>query len=171
MLAILALLDLTLVASPWLTGTPTRSSWSGPPRQAIPYAIVGVLLVPLLWYGFGVLAAAQGAVTRWLLDWPADGAALREVTRSRARLVNAYEAERRRIERDVHDGAQPRLTSLTLQLGLARLDVPEGSPAARRLAVAHDQAKDLMIMLRQIVPNPGTGLTCTRPVSWNRTSS
>ena len=41
------------------------------------------------------------------------------------------EAERRRIERDVHDGAQPRLTSLSLQLGLAQLDVPEDSPAAR----------------------------------------
>ena len=82
---------------------------------------------------------------------PADAAALREVTRSRARLVDAYEAERRRIERDMHDGAQPRLTSLTLQLGLARLDVPEDSPAARPLAIAHEQAKGLMVMLRQIV--------------------
>ena len=45
-------------------------------------------------------------MARWLLGTAVDGAALREVTRSRARLVDAYEAERRRIERDVHDGAQ-----------------------------------------------------------------
>ena len=90
-------------------------------------------------------------MARWLLARPVDAAALREVTRSRARLVDAYEAERRRIERDLHDGAQPRLTSLTLQLGLARLDVPEdspGRPAARRGA-RPGQGSDGM--LRQLV--------------------
>jgi signal transduction histidine kinase len=154
-LALLVLLDFTLIASPWLAGDADEIVvvWTtvDTPRQAIPYAIVGVLLFPVLWYVFGVLAAAQAAMARWLLGWPTDGAALREVTRSRARLVNAYEAERRRIERDVHDGAQPRLTSLSLQLGVARLDVPEESPAAKPLAIAHDQAKGLMVMLRQIV--------------------
>ncbi|HEY0699023.1 MAG TPA: sensor domain-containing protein [Micromonospora sp.] len=154
-LLLLILLDLTLVASPWLAGDADDVVvvWAtvDTPRQAVPYAVVGALLVPVLWYAVGLLAAAQAAVARWLLDRPADPAALREVTRSRARLVNAYEAERRRIERDVHDGAQPRLTSLTLQLGLAKLDVPEDSPAAGPLAVAHDQAKDLMVLLRQIV--------------------
>ncbi|MFI6261859.1 sensor domain-containing protein [Micromonospora sp. NPDC051006] len=153
--ALLALLDVTLIASPWLAGDADNVIvvWStvDSPGEAVPYAIVGVLLLPVLWYALGVLAAAQAAVARWLLGWPVDASELREVTRSRARLVDAYEAERRRIERDVHDGAQPRLTSLTLQLGLARLDVPEDSPAARPLAVAHDQAKGLMGLLRQIV--------------------
>ncbi|MGK5674328.1 sensor histidine kinase [Micromonospora sp. URMC 106] len=153
--ALLALLDLTLVASPWLAGDADEVIvvWTtvDTPGEAAPYAVVGVLLVPVLWYALGALAAVQAAVARWLLGGPAEGAALREVTRSRARLVDAYEAERRRIERDMHDGAQPRLTSLTLQLGLARLDVPEDSPAARPLAVAHDQAKGLMGVLRQIV--------------------
>ncbi|MFG3704671.1 sensor histidine kinase [Micromonospora sp. NPDC047670] len=153
--ALLALLDLTLVASPWLAGDADEVIvvWTtvDTPGEAAPYAVVGVLLVPVLWYALGALAAVQAAVARWLLGGPAEGAALREVTRSRARLVDAYEAERRRIERDMHDGAQPRLTSLTLQLGLARLDVPEDSPAARPLAVAHDQAKGLMAVLRQIV--------------------
>ena len=112
---------------------------------------MGILFVPVLWYLVGLLAAAQAAVARWLLGGPARGAALREVTRSRARLVDAYEAERRRIERDMHDGAQPRLTSLTLQLGLAKLDVPDDSPAAKPLGIAHEQAKGLMVTLRQIV--------------------
>ncbi|MGC4789788.1 histidine kinase [Micromonospora sp. DT178] len=152
---LLVLLDLTLVASPWLAGDAdevivvwTTVDTAG---EAVPYAVLGVLLLPVLWYGLGALAAVQGAVARWLLGRPADGVALREVSRSRARLVDAYETERRRIERDMHDGAQPRLTSLTLHLGLARLDVPEDSPAAGPLAVAHDQAKSLMVELRQIV--------------------
>ncbi|MFJ8579524.1 sensor histidine kinase [Micromonospora sp. NPDC093277] len=154
--ALLMLLDLTLLAGPWLAGDEDRVvlGWVtvDTPGQAVPYAIVGLLLVPVLWYLAGLLVAGQAAVARWLLGGPpADGVALREVTRSRARLVDAYEAERRRIERDVHDGAQPRLTSLTLQLGLARLDVPDDSPAARPLDIAHDQAKDLMVTLRQIV--------------------
>ncbi|MEH1098935.1 sensor histidine kinase [Micromonospora sp. CPCC 205561] len=152
---LLVLLDLTLVASPWLVGDADEVVvlWStvDTAGEAVPYAVVGVLLLPVLWYGLGVLAASQGAVARWLLGRPADAAALREVSRSRARLVDAYEAERRRIERDMHDGVQPRLTTLTLHLGLARLDVPADSPAAAPLAVAHEQARGLMVLLRQIV--------------------
>ncbi|MGQ5259764.1 sensor domain-containing protein [Micromonospora sp. ZYX-F-536] len=154
-LLLLVLLDLGLVTSPWLAGDDNQPVviWRtvGSPGEAVPYAIVGVLLIPVLWYLAGLLAAVQAAVARWALAWPVDAAALREVARSRTRLVGAYEAERRRIERDLHDGAQPRLTSLTLQLGLARLDVPEDSPAARPLSVAHDQARGLMVMLRQLV--------------------
>ncbi len=155
MFALLVLLDLTLLAGPWLAKDEDRVVlvWTtvDTPGQAVPYAIVGLLLVPVLWYLAGLLVAGQALMARWLLGGPSEVAALREVTRSRARLVDAYETERRRIERDVHDGAQPRLTSLTLQLGLARLDVPDDSPAARPLAVAHEQAKDLMVTLRQIV--------------------
>ena len=152
---VLVLLDLGMISSPWLAGDANQPVVIWQPidstGEAIPYAIVGVLLIPVLWYAVGLLAALQAAVARWLLARPVDAAALREVARSRTRLVGAYEAERRRIERDLHDGAQPRLTSLTLQLGLARLDVPEDSPAARPLAVAHDQARGLMVMLRQLV--------------------
>ncbi|MBM0202257.1 sensor histidine kinase [Micromonospora sp. STR1s_5] len=152
---VLVLLDLGMISSPWLAGDANQPVVIWQPidstGEAIPYAIVGVLLIPVLWYAIGLLAAIQAAVARWLLAHPVDAAALREVARSRTRLVGAYEAERRRIERDLHDGAQPRLTSLTLQLGLARLDVPEDSPASRPLAVAHDQARGLMVMLRQLV--------------------
>ncbi|MEU8331219.1 histidine kinase [Micromonospora sp. NPDC048839] len=151
---LLVLLDLGMVTSPWLAGDAEPVVIWQPIEttgEAIPYAIVAVLLLPVLCYAAGLLAVAQAEVTRWALAWPVDATALREVTRSRTRLVGAYEAERRRIERDLHDGAQPRLTSLSLQLGLARLDVPEDSPAARPLAVAHDQAQGLMVMLRQLV--------------------
>ncbi|SBT40501.1 sensor histidine kinase [Micromonospora auratinigra] len=152
--ALLVLLDAALLAGPWLAGHADPITL-GPttvdtPGEAVPYAIVAVLLLPALGYLGGALVAGQAAVARWLLGGSAD-TALREVTRSRARLVSGYEAERRRIERDLHDGVQPRLTSLTVQLGLARLDVPDESPAAGPLAVAHGQAKELMVLLRQVV--------------------
>ncbi len=50
---------------------------------------------------------------------------LEQVNRSRARLANAHLDERRRLERDLHDGAQQRLLALALQLQSARVN---GSP-------------------------------------------
>jgi signal transduction histidine kinase len=149
------LLDLVLIATPWLVDDGDRivMGWASADTalEAVPWAVAGVLLLPVLWYLLTVLAAAQAAAARRLLAGPADSPALREVAQSRARLVGAYEAERGRIERDVHDGAQPRLTSISLHLGLARLDVPDDSPAAAPLATAHEQAKSLLVTLRQIV--------------------
>jgi signal transduction histidine kinase len=122
--------------------------------QAMPYAIAGVLLLPLVAYLVTLLAGAHAAVARGLLlGGPAEQlrAELVEVSRSRARLADAFEAERRRIERDLHDGAQQKLISLTLQLGLARIDLPPGSPAAGSVAAAHEQAKHLMSELRALI--------------------
>ncbi|MEV6633350.1 sensor domain-containing protein [Actinoplanes sp. NPDC051470] len=122
------------------------------PGEAAIASVIGLVLIPPLAYLGGGVAAAQAAAARALLgDNDRTSGALREVARSRARLVDAFEAERRRIQRDLHDGAQHQLTSLTLQLGMARLDLPAGSPAAEPLNRAHDQAKDLMVMLRDIV--------------------
>ena len=47
-------------------------------------------------------------------------AQLQEVRASRARIVEAGDVERRRVERDLHDGAQQRLVSLSLELQVAR---------------------------------------------------
>ncbi|MFC7762503.1 sensor domain-containing protein [Catellatospora bangladeshensis] len=131
----------TIVLGPWQVTTPT---------QAIPYLLLGLALLPVLAYLTGLLAAGHAAIARRLLG-RGDDAALREVARSRTRLVDAFDAERRRIERDLHDGAQHRLTSLTLQLGVARLDLPEDTPAAQALDRAHTEAKDLMVLLRDLV--------------------
>ena len=60
-----------------------------------------------------------------------DGRAARRATRSRSRLVEAFEAERRRIERDLHDGAQQRLVALTMTLGLAKSPRPGRGGRAR----------------------------------------
>jgi signal transduction histidine kinase len=122
--------------------------------QTVPYLVTGLVLLPLVPYLVTLVAGADAAVARALLtDGPAEQlrAELIEVSRSRARLADAFEAERRRIERDLHDGAQQRLVSLTLQLGLARLDLPAGSPGAATVAAAHEQAKQLMAELRELI--------------------
>jgi signal transduction histidine kinase len=123
-------------------------------EETVPYALAGITLLPAVPYVFALVAGAHAAAARALLCGGGSEelrARLVEVSRSRARLVDAFEAERRRIERDLHDGAQQRLVGLTLQLGLARLDLPPDSPAARTVADAHTQAKQLMAVLRQLI--------------------
>jgi signal transduction histidine kinase len=153
--ALLVLFDVAFVLSPFFASTGTATWTFGAftvhsAAEATPFAILGVLFAPVLAYLFGLIGAGQAATARALLG-DRTGIALREVAQSRARLVDAFDLERRRIERDLHDGAQHRLTSLTLQLGMARLDVPEDSPAAGPLGQAHDQAKDLMVVLRDLI--------------------
>ena len=67
-------------------------------------------------------------------------ASMRELRRSRARLSASAERERRRIERDLHDGAQQRLVALRIELELAEELVREDSErgAARLRELEHD---------------------------------
>jgi signal transduction histidine kinase len=60
-------------------------------------------------------------------------ARLAELRASRARLVQATDAERRRIERDLHDGTQQRLVSIAMSLGLLETKLPDQAEAARPL--------------------------------------
>ena len=70
---------------------------------------------------------------------------------SRAAVVLATDEERRRIERDLHDGAQQRLLSLALNLGMAREAITEPSPEADAIVAAHDEALAALSELRQFV--------------------
>ena len=63
-------------------------------------------------------------------------ARVEELETSRARLVEVSMGERRRLERDLHDGAQQRLVALSLQLGMARRKLDADPPAAARLLEA-----------------------------------
>jgi signal transduction histidine kinase len=92
----------------------------------------------------------RARLARALLTAPTDDAALTEVTRSRARIVDRFEAERRRIERDLHDGVQGRLLGLTVQLGLARAGLVD-APAADLVGRAHEEAKAVLEVLRGVV--------------------
>ncbi|MEU0407893.1 sensor domain-containing protein [Streptomyces griseorubiginosus] len=115
-------------------------------------AVLGLLLLAAGLYALGVVAGARAGLTRLLIashDGELDARVV-ELSRSRLRLVDAFEAERRRIERDLHDGAQQRLVALTMSLGLARLDAPPG-PLADQLAKAHDEAGKALAELRELI--------------------
>ncbi|MBO2455384.1 sensor domain-containing protein [Actinomadura barringtoniae] len=150
---------LTALLSPWLVanGEHTVALWPvtvSSPGEAIPCAVGALILLLAFPYLLALLAGVHGLAARALLQ-SAPNQRLREelveVSRSRARLVDAFEAERHRIERDLHDGAQQSLLGLTLQISMARLDVPPDSPAAERIDEAHRQAKDLMNELRELI--------------------
>ncbi|MEW2291218.1 sensor domain-containing protein [Streptomyces sp. NPDC006743] len=126
----------------------TVTTWPG----AWGVAVLGLLLLGPGAYALGVTAGARAGLTRLLIT-PRErelGAAVVELARSRARLVDAFEAERRRIERDLHDGAQQRLVALTMTLGLARLDAPPGA-LADQLARAHEEAGKALAELRELI--------------------
>ena len=75
-------------------------------------------------------------------------AQLAEVRASRSRIVEATDAERQRLERDLHDGAQQRLVGLSLKLRLAqtRADDPD---AVAALATAQDDLEQALAELRE----------------------
>ena len=79
-------------------------------------------------------------------------AQLEEVRASRARIVAAGDAERRRIERDLHDGAQQRLVALTLALRLARTRLGDDADPSVSLGLeqASDEAKAALSELREL---------------------
>ncbi|WP_327290266.1 sensor histidine kinase [Streptomyces sp. NBC_01198] len=131
--------------------TKVLKAWTvdGWPSAAVT-ALAGLPALAAGAYLVGVAAGTRAAAARGLLV-PADAdARITELTRSRVRLVDAFEAERRRIERDLHDGAQQRLVALTMTLGLARLDAPPG-PLAEQLAKAHEQAGAALAELRRLI--------------------
>ncbi|MFI0770314.1 sensor histidine kinase [Streptomyces sp. NPDC021218] len=158
--AVALLAPLSMVATPLLMCTVgggrevkvlklwTVTTWP----VAFAIAVLGVVLMGLCGYVLGVVAGARAALTRVLIaSREADlDTRVVELTRSRLRLVDAFEAERRRIERDLHDGAQQRLVVLTMTLGLARLDVPPG-PVADQLAKAHEEADKALAELRELI--------------------
>jgi signal transduction histidine kinase len=114
---------------------------------------LGLLVLPASAYPITSWAAARGALARSMVA-PREtelGDRLVEVARSRARLVDSFELERRRIERDLHDGAQQRLVALSLKLGLARLGLPPDSEATRQVGEAQNEAKAALAELRELI--------------------
>jgi signal transduction histidine kinase len=112
--------------------------------------LVLLLVAPQLTRG---LAIADAAFARRLLGRPVDLAArVTELEESRDRVVDAAETERRRIERDLHDGAQQRLVALAMELGRAKAKFADDVGAAQELVDrAHSEAKAALTELRDLV--------------------
>ena len=76
---------------------------------------------------------------------------LAEVRASRERVISAGDAERRRIERNLHDGAQQRLVTLSLQLSLIGRRIRDDPSDAERLVTsASDELAQSLEELREL---------------------
>ncbi|MFC5001623.1 sensor domain-containing protein [Dactylosporangium cerinum] len=124
--------------------------------EAFAATAVAVLVAVVGLYALSAVAATQAALARWLLA-PRDAELNRrveELARSRGRLLNAFEAERRRIERDLHDGAQQHLVLLAMTLGLARLELDgDGGTGRSKLLLddAQRQARQALAAIRELI--------------------
>jgi len=131
----------------WLDWSTTAETWAG-----VAAGLVLLLLARLL---SAALTLAQVRFAHAMLS-PSEADTLRlqvtRLTETRARVVDAADAERRRIERDLHDGAQQQLVALAMNLGRARAKFDDDPEGARELVdQAHRDAKDSITELRNVI--------------------
>jgi signal transduction histidine kinase len=114
-------------------------------------AIGFVLLFVAVWGLIGVAILERTLADRYLV--PSEAELLRrrvtELADTRAAVVEAVNDERRRIERDLHDGVQQRLVALGMLLGRA-LRAGEPGHAAKLLEQAHGESQEALRDLRDV---------------------
>ncbi|WP_240640528.1 histidine kinase [Microbacterium sp. 10M-3C3] len=116
--------------------------------------VVGPLMVLLGLAAIVGLAVLHGVLARLILVPSREvqlAAQARLAGEQRAGAVRAADVERTRIERDLHDGVQPRLVSVGMTLGLARQKIDDDPAAAKALIEeAHTSTKSAITELRQL---------------------
>jgi len=149
------LAGVTAYAWSWALPTGIRQDWFGYLTQLPAYTAAGLLLLCALPRTARAVAWAEARLALGLLG-PSRAQRLQkrvdELAVSRTDLIEAVDAERRRIERDLHDGTQQRLVSLAVNLGLAiatRPDLP--SDAREVIGRAHLEAKAAIAELNDLV--------------------
>ena len=122
---------------------------------ALALMLLGVVAVPVSALLIPGAAWLHGQLARVLLGPNRAGRLAERVdvlAESRSRMVDASIDERRRIERDLHDGAQQRLVALAMDLGMARERMESDPDSARELVdEAHEEAKRALAELRDLV--------------------
>ncbi|MFI0350607.1 histidine kinase [Actinomadura sp. 9N407] len=151
-----------LVIAAWTGGAGLAGilayAWALPavdPFQAVPLTLLGLaLLAAAPWLALTVRRLDTRAVAALLGPDRAKELERRveDLAEKRAGVVDAADIERRRIERDLHDGAQQRLVSLAMNLGLAR-ETLKGVPdeAMQVIVEAHEEAKEAMAEMRALI--------------------
>jgi signal transduction histidine kinase len=149
-------ITLPIYAIEWPGAAP--EVWSGrrldTPIETLSATAVGLLLLPLVPWIIRGLARVDTAIARALLS-PSKQDALEEkidtLREAQARSVDMAMADRRQIERDLHDGAQQRLLALGMNLGMA-LEKFETDPDAARGLVddAHRELQRAVAELRNL---------------------
>lgn len=146
--AALVLLTLPITASTFPEGT-TIGDASLPLAFAL--AAGGLLVAVIALCAARPLATGIAALARALLGPDVEEQVAR-LEHSRASAVDATDSTLRRIERDLHDGAQHRLVAIALDLGRAREKMADDPAAAEPLiAQAHEETKRAMAELRDLV--------------------
>lgn len=123
--------------------------------QSVVAALVSVLVLTLCVAAAPTLTRFHAMLVVQVLTRPEQELEqdLAETSRSRTRLVQAFDVERRRIERDLHDGVQPQILSVSMTLGLALAELPEDAPGRDDVRHAQDQARTALESLRRFVHN------------------
>jgi signal transduction histidine kinase len=139
------------------------TGFSVPVAWAVPVGVGQIILGLAIVIG---LALLHGLLTRLILV-PSREAAFAEQARTsqaqRAGAVRAADVERTRIERDLHDGVQPRLVSVGMTLGLAQQKIDDDPEAAKALiAEAHTSTKAAITELRQLARGIHTSVLTDR---------
>ncbi len=117
--------------------------------------LLGIAMLFVAAWVAGLTARADLALAGALLGLQEADVLREQVTTlrtTRAAVVDAADAERRRIERDLHDGVQPQLVSLAMNLGLAQRKFDDDPRAARALVDrAAEEAKHAISELRGVI--------------------
>ncbi|MFD7415903.1 sensor histidine kinase [Kitasatospora purpeofusca] len=145
----------TCSAWAWALPVEVRQEWFGVTTQLPGWTLGGLVLLCAVPWAVGAVARGESRAATALLG-PSPAQQLRErvdeLDQSRTDLIEAVDAERRRIERDLHDGTQQRLVSLAVNLGLAMATQPDLPAGAREaLAGAHLEAKLAIEELNDLV--------------------
>ncbi|MEV5592404.1 sensor histidine kinase [Streptomyces sp. NPDC052496] len=147
--AVTSLLWVELLGWQWRVDHMGVWTWAG---YATAAGLLVLAAVPAL---AGALVRLENVVGRAVLHVSRSEELERRVedlTESRAGAVDAADAERRRIERDLHDGAQQRLVALALNLGLAKATLKDLPPEAQQVIdEAHREAKEAIEELNSLV--------------------
>jgi signal transduction histidine kinase len=148
-------LPLFLLSAPFWALADTDQSFDVVP-DAFLLVLIGVpLLLVVMPYVLVGMANAHVLLARALLTNNREEeleARVDELTESRSRVMDVALAERRRIERDLHDGAQQRLVALAMDLGMAKMKMESDPEAAKALVEeAHREAKLAMAEIRNLV--------------------
>lgn len=148
-----------LAAAPiaWLVTDPEGTGLEIAERVDFPLvAVIGVAALVVLVAGVPPLTTLIAKLDWWsaaaLLGQSESSKRVNELTVSRARVVDAADAERRRIERDLHDGAQQRLVSVAMSLGQAksRASAMDDVVLTGLLDDAHREAKNAIGEIRTL---------------------
>ncbi len=135
------------------TANPIRSLFGAVPPDVILMVAGIAVLFAAPWVTSGVRVLDVAAAKALLGPSRAEELEHRveHLTQTRAGVVDAADAERRRLERDLHDGTQQRLVSLAMNLGMARAQATTTGEARQAIAEAHEEAKAALAELRDLI--------------------